>query len=308
MAIEQQRVERQTEVSNGKMLIQDAWNLYVKQFNSNSDLKPSTKKYREEVLTALNSTWPQFKTLDAKKVTKADCLEWRSRHTAQYSGTRVNGAITALRRIFEIAVEAAVRVDNPALKIPRARVRNKQLQLPESDQFRKFIIAVREGGGRDSKNCSDLVCFLAYGGFRLKEAARITWGDCDFIKGQILVKGDAVTGTKNWTVRPVPMIAEMRRLLERLRAARASELKETPAMQVHECQKSMNRAAKEVGMARITHHDLRHLFATRCIESGVDIPTVSRWLGHKDGGALAMKVYGHLRDQHSTTMAQKVKF
>jgi len=24
--------------------------------------------------------------------------------------------------------------------------------------------------------------------------------------------------------------------------------------------------------------DLRHLFATRCIESGVDIPTVSRWL------------------------------
>jgi hypothetical protein len=40
----------------------------------------------------------------------------------------------------------------------------------------------------------------------------------------------------------------------------------------------------------------------------VDIPTVSRWLGHKDGGALAMKVYGHLRDQHSVDMAQKVTF
>jgi len=39
-------------------------------------------------------------------------------------------------------------------------------------------------------------------------------------------------------------------------------------------------------MARITHHDLRHLFATTCIEAGVDIPTVSRWLGHQDGGAL----------------------
>jgi integrase len=46
---------------------------------------------------------------------------------------------------------------------------------------------------------------------------------------------------------------------------------------------------KKVGTDRITHHDLRHLFATRCIESGVDIPTVFRWLGHKDGGALAMK-------------------
>jgi integrase len=53
---------------------------------------------------------------------------------------------------------------------------------------------------------------------------------------------------------------------------------------------------------------LRHLFATRCIESGVDIPTVSRWLGHKDGGALAMKTYGHLRDEHSQAMAAKVAF
>jgi len=36
------------------------------------------------------------------------------------------------------------------------------------------------------------------------------------------------------------------------------------------------------------------LFAISCIESGVDIPTVSRWPGHKDGGALATKVYGAL--------------
>jgi integrase len=73
-------------------------------------------------------------------------------------------------------------------------------------------------------------------------------------------------------------------------------------------QSNADRAAKALGMHRITHHDLRHLYATRCIESGVDIPTVSRWLGHKDGGALAMKVYGHLRDQHSVEMAQKVTF
>ena len=69
-------------------------------------------------------------------------------------------------------------------------------------------------------------------------------------------------------------------------------------MRVHECQGAINTACTNLGIARFTHHDLRHLFATRCIESGVDIPTVSRWLGHKDGGALAMKVYGHLRDQH----------
>jgi len=50
------------------------------------------------------------------------------------------------------------------------------------------------------------------------------------------------------------------------------------------------------------------LFATRCIEAGVDIPTVSRWLGHQDGGALCMKTYGHLRDEHSANEAKKVAF
>jgi hypothetical protein len=46
----------------------------------------------------------------------------------------------------------------------------------------------------------------------------------------------------------------------------------------------------------------------RCIEGGVDIPTVSRWLGHKDRGAMAMKISGHLRREHSIAHAQKASF
>jgi len=104
------------------------------------------------------------------------------------------------------------------------------------------------------------------------------------------------------------MIGEMKRLLERLRLVRPGEEPSARVMRVGECMHSMERAASKLGITRLTHHDLRHLFATRSIESGVDIPTVSRWLGHKDGGALAMRVYGHLRDQHSKAMARKVSF
>jgi len=32
------------------------------------------------------------------------------------------------------------------------------------------------------------------------------------------------------------------------------------------------------------------------------------WLGHQDGGALCMKTYGHLRDEHSANEAKKVAF
>ena len=167
---------------------------------------------------------------------------------------------------------------------------------------------MENGASRDSRRCADLVRFLAFGGFRKSEAAGITWGDCDFERGEILVRGDAETGTKNWSVRRVPMIPDMRALLEKLKANRATVQPEDTVMQVRECQKAMDRAARVIGMTRITHHDLRHLFATLCIESGVDIPTVSRRLGHKDGGALAMRVYGHLRDQHPVAMAQKVTF
>src|SRR5215467_15744077 len=95
-------------------------------------------------------------------------------------------------------------------------------------------------------------------------------------------------------------------MLRELRAERPDEPLRATVMRVFECQNSMIHAAEEIRMKRITHHDLRHLFATICIESGVDIPTVSRWLGHKDGGALVMRIYGHLRDEHSQAAAAKV--
>jgi len=92
------------------------------------------------------------------------------------------------------------------------------------------------------------------------------------------------------------------RLFQRMRSERSRESLEAKVFRVRECQKSLDRACKKVGTDRVTHHDLRHLFATRCIESGVDIPTVLRWLGHRHGGALAMKTYGHLRPEHPETI------
>jgi len=61
-------------------------------------------------------------------------------------------------------------------------------------------------------------------------------------------------------------------------------------------------------MARITHHSPRHCFATVAIEAGVDVPMVASWLGHRDGGALAIKTYQHTRDEHNVSAAKKVSF
>ena len=122
------------------------------------------------------------------------------------------------------------------------------------------------------------------------------------------MRGDPETGTKNWTVRRVPMIPDARALFERMRSERGEESPNEKVFRVNEAQKAIDSAARKLGIPRITHHDLRHLFATVGIEAGIDIPTVSRWLGHKDGGALAMKTYGHLRREHSVAQALKVSF
>jgi integrase len=134
---------------------------------------------------------------------------------------------------------------------------------------------------------------FAFTGCRKGEASEIEWRDFDFDANfdasELVVRGDATTGTKNWELRRVPLIPDARALFQRMRSERSDELLDAKVFRVRECQKSLDRACKKVGADRLTHHDLRHLFATRCIESSVDIPTVSRWLGHKDGGALAMK-------------------
>jgi integrase len=111
----------------------------------------------------------------------------------------------------------------------------------------------------------------------------------------------------------VPIIPAMQRLLEDLRSnpRAVRDLKRLNAnfvLAVTECQKAIDGACAKLGIKRVVHHDLRHLFATACIESGIDIPTVAKWLGHKDGGALAMKTYGHLRTEHALQMAKKVSF
>jgi integrase len=299
--------------SDPRITFDSAAKIYIERITASPDFKPRTKAYHQERLDAFFKSWPDVKARAIKDLTKADCIEWRNRFAKDYSPTSFNHTLGIIRSIFEIGIEAGARRDNPAKakEMKRLSETSKRLRLPEPEQFEEFVKEIESSGSGFSKPCGELVQFLAFGGFRISEAKYITWADCDFGRGKITVNGEPETGIKGRHVgetREVPMIPDMRQLLERMRASRPDEPATEKVTRVCECQKAMNRAAKRVGIARITHHDLRHLFATRCIEAGVDIPTVSRWLGHRDGGALAMRVYGHLRDQHSSEMAQKVTF
>lgn len=270
--------------------------------------KASTDHYREQVLRSILRDWPDLGSRPLKSILPSECEQWAAKHRKRASSTRYNAAITLMRSAFEYGIKQSVILNNPMEEVGRVKVDPKRPVLPSTEQFSAILTVIKAAGGRFSRAAADFVAGLAFTGMRLDEAGNLQWQDVDFKKGEITVRGDEITGTKNGEIRTVPMIADAERLLREMKSDYPDTTPETAVFRVREAQKALDRAAEKVGASRLTHHDLRHLFATRCIESGVDIPTVSRWLGHKDGGALAMRTYGHLRDEHSRAAARKVSF
>jgi len=292
----------------GKLTFADVVEVYRDRVKSEPRLKPASRRYRLMTVDFIVKTWPSVLGRKIGQISYRDCAEWLRSFQTRFAASVVNNSIGTLRAIFDEAVERGARFSNPAARLKRIPIRQRPLALPTRAQFLDFIEAIRSAGAPQSAACAEFVSFLAYSGLRKSEAKFVSWSDVDFDSGEIIVRGDPATGTKNNEIRRVPLIPELRAMLATMRESRKGEKPSERVLRVNESEKSMRAAARKIGIAHLRHHDLRHLFASTCIESGVDVPTVSRWLGHKDGGALAMKVYGHLRREHSAAQAQRVRF
>jgi integrase len=302
-----QAVKKAATVETGKATVENLAEAYLDIVRKTVALKLSTVHYREQLVTAILKTWPDLKTVTAKSVTESQCTEWAARFSKKYSGTRYNNGVDTLKAIFSLAVNNGLIFRNPAIDLSKRTPSRKRLELPTREEYNKILDAVRSSGAWCQTQVGDLIEFLTYSGCRIDEAKHLRWKD---VEGDAIWIHGGATGTKNSESRQVPIIGSMRTLLDDLRANPRFYRGDRKGfvLAICECQKAIDAACADLKIKRFTHHDLRHLFATRCIESGVDIPTVSRWLGHKDGGALAMRTYGHLRNEHSMAMAAKVIF
>jgi integrase len=251
--------------------------------------------------------------LAIRNITKHNCEQWLTGRGSKIAPQTFAHELDTMRMVFNYAVDRGLILMNPAAHIKRRRIGLTQIQIPTREQFLTLVAAIRQSDGRSdsqakAKPGADLVELLAYSGMRLREATSLRWGDVDFDRGVITVTGGE-TGTKNHEHRIVPMTDALRGLLLRLRSERPEQAgKRDWVISINNAKTTLRKTCKRLGFPRFTHHDFRHFFATTCIESGVDVPTVSRWLGHKDGGALAMRVYGHLREEHSRAQIKRVTF
>jgi integrase len=271
-------------------------------------LKPSSAIRRELCIRSLS---PYFSGLIIRNIQPKHCERWLLERGQKLAPMTMNRELELMRSVFNYAVKLGLILKNPAEDLKRRKVAQAKITIPTREQFKQLIAAIRQSDGRNdsqakSKSGADLVELLAYSGCRLTEGTSILWRDVDFEKNTVRITGGEL-GTKNHEQRVIPMTEALRLLLVRLREERY-QLPEDFVSQIDSAKKCLETACRRLNLPKFTHHDFRHFFATTCIESGIDIPTVSRWLGHKDGGALAMKVYGHLRDSHSHESVRRVSF
>ncbi|HTV40725.1 MAG TPA: tyrosine-type recombinase/integrase [Candidatus Sulfotelmatobacter sp.] len=260
---------------------------------------------------------PNFGNTPLRNITDQDCDRWVQERGVSLAPETFNHELDIMKGVFEFALDRGLILSNPAKRIKRRRVVSKQIAVPGLEQFKQLVAAIRQADGHKgnqerNKDGADLIEFLAYSGARIgeviggkdaNEKRPLYWSDVNFQNNTIFLPGTKTEAAP----RTIPMSSNLRALLTRLN----SQGNPTPSSRIipiKSARKCLQSTCKKLEFPKFTHHDFRHFFATTCIESGVDIPTVSRWLGHKDGGALAMKRYGHLRQEHSLAMIKKVSF
>lgn len=155
-----------------------------------------------------------------------------------------------------------------------------------------------------------LICLLT--GLRIGEVCALCWEDISFSDHTIYVhktaqriqnKGESGNKTKIVITSPksvsgkrvIPMPESLEVILLSMRSARTgfvlsmdgAELTEPRVLQYH-----FKKILKKLDIEQVNFHVLRHTFATRCIEVGFDVKSLSEILGHSSV-SITMNKYVH---------------
>lgn len=264
----------------------------------NPALKPSSADRNRRCVKELNKF---FGALPVSDISKSLCEDWMAKRGDGIAASTFNKDAEVFKAVLEYACQNGLILDNPARVIKRRRVVDKKIVIPSREEFELLLAAIENLDGRASESLR-LVRLLAFSGMRLGEAIRIEWREVDFERSSFVVSGGEI-GTKNHEVRTVPLFPKLRAFLEALHQETAPCPAES-IISIESTKSALKSACRKVGLPHFTHHSMRHYFVSNAIEVGVDFKTIADWIGHKDGGILVAKTYGHLRSTHSHKMAE----
>jgi integrase len=263
-------------------------------------LKPSTVENKLRIVALLKRTWRGVDRMPIRLVKTSDIKAWLSKHRTASAST-YNQAITVIRDALQLAVEDRVLADSPAANIKYQKPDAPLRSTPTPEEFNSIVADIRsqQFNGHGAETSGDFIEFMGLAGLGQAEARSLKRGDVDLNKGTITTfRHKTSTGFQ------IPVFPQLRPLLEHLCEGKKHD---EHLLSIDNAKRALEGACNRLGLPRYTARSLRRMFITRAIELGVDVKVIAQWQGHKDGGALILKTYSHVRPVHSQRMAELMK-
>ena len=165
------------------------------------------------------------------------------------------------------------------------------------------------------------IVICLYTGLRIGELLALTWGDIDFEKriltvsktcydGKIDGKRTRIIDTPKTpcSQRQIPLPKNIVSILKSMHRTSKSEYiiaDGTKPVFMRSYQRSFELLLKKNSIEHKGFHSLRHTFATRALECGMDVKSLSEILGHKNA-IITLNRYSHSMWEHKAEMMDKI--
>ncbi len=233
------------------------------------------------------------------------------------SSNYINGIVSIIQSSLKKAHILGLVTDYNADKIKRPKLVEKQIvcfTICEQKKIEKHI-----ANSHRQKLKGIILCL--YTGLRIGELLALTWNDIDFAKNTLSVTKSCHDGyinskhcviidtpkTQNST-RQIPLSKPLINLLKQLRKNTQSKYvisHNNKPILVRSYQRTFELLLKKLNIQHKGFHALRHTFATRALECGMDVKSLSEILGHKNT-TITLNRYAHSLWEHKANMMDKL--
>jgi len=188
----------------------------------------------------------------------------------------INRELAIMKAAFNLAIrEWEWCRDNPVSKVSMEKENNKRDRWLTADDEEKLIKVSPHW-------LREVVLFALHTGMRMGEILSLTWDGVSLFRKTV-----TVFHSKNGERRTIPInrvVFELPKEKTKVRPIKTNLVfygKVCTPMDDNNLRRAFRNAVKKAKIENFRFHDLRHTFATRLIQAGVDIYKVQRLLGHK---------------------------